>query len=276
MALNETLRPRQVRWRSLNWSEIIYRLYIAMVLIFIFLPIVVTIRYAFGTARYFVWPPTGFTLDWFDKAFHNSLLIEAFQNSIVIALATTALATVLGTITAFALARIAFKGKNAMGVLVLLPIVTYGIVAAISLLIFFNSIDFERGLWTTIFGHTTFLFPFVVVVVGARLANFDVSLEEASMDLGARPVRTFFDITLPLITPAIIAGALFVFTLSFDDFILSFFLIGNTNTIPTYIFGLIRYFMTPEVNAAATMVIGISMILAILIGAFFGDIKEIY
>ena len=96
------------------------------------------------------------------------------------------------------------------------------------------------------------------------------------MDLGARPVRTFFDVTLPLIAPAVIAGALFVFTLSFDDFILSFFLIGNTNTMPTYIFGLIRYFMTPAVNAAATLVIGISMVLAILFGLFFGDIKEIY
>ena len=192
MAVNETLRPRQARWRWLNWSEIIYRLYIIMVLIFIFLPIVVTIRYAFGTARYFVWPPTGFTLDWFDKAFHNPLLIEAFKNSIVIALATTALSTVLGTITAFALARVAFKGKDAMKVLVLLPIVTYGIVGAISLLIFFNFIDFERGLLTAIFGHTTFLFPFVVVVVGARLANFDVSLEEASMDLGGQTGQDVF------------------------------------------------------------------------------------
>lgn len=96
------------------------------------------------------------------------------------------------------------------------------------------------------------------------------------MDLGARPSRTFLDITLPLIMPAVVAGALFIFTLSFDDFILSFFLIGNNNTLPTYIFAQIRYFLTPEVNAVAAIVIAISMIFAILIGVFFGDIKEIY
>jgi spermidine/putrescine transport system permease protein len=276
MAVNRTAWTKRTWQHLLNWQDTIYRLYIILVLAFVFLPIIVTIRYAFNTSRYFVWPPTGFTLDWFEKALNNALLMEAFRNSIIIALATTAISTVLGTITAFALARFAFKGKGPMNILVLLPIVTYGIIAAVSLLIFFNTIDFETGLEATILGHTTFLFPFVVVVVTARLLNFDVALEEAAMDLGAGPIRTFFDVTLPLITPAIIAGGLFVFTLSFDDFILSFFLVGNTNTMPTYIFGLIRYFMTPEVNAAATFVIGISMVLAVLIGIFFGDIKEIY
>lgn len=276
MAAQDAMPRRRFRLRRIRWSEVIYRLYILMVLGFVFMPILVTIRYAFSTSRYFVWPPAGFTLDWFREALGNPLLIEAFKNSIVISLATMLASTILGTISAFGMARLAFKGKRAINVLFLLPIVTYGIIAAVSLLIFFSAIDFEPGVVATIMGHTTFLFPFVVVVVGARLVNFDVSLEEAAMDLGARPVRTFFDVTLPLISPAIIAGALFVFTLSFDDFILSFFLIGNTNTMPTYIFGLIRYFMTPAVNAAATLVIGVSMVLAIFIGVFFGDIQEVY
>jgi spermidine/putrescine transport system permease protein len=276
MAVRDLTPTRRFRLSRIRWPEVIYRLYILAVLGFVFLPIVVTIRYAFGTSRYFVWPPTGFTLVWFDEALGNPLLLEAFKNSLIIAFSTMVLATALGTVSAFGMARVAFKGKQAINGLFLLPIVTYGIIAAVSLLIFFNAINFEPGVVATILGHTTFLFPFVLVVVSARLVNFDVSLEEAAMDLGARPVRTFFDVTLPLISPAIIAGALFVFTLSFDDFILSFFLIGNTNTMPTYIYGLIRYFMTPAVNAAATMVIGISMILAIFIGLFFGDIQEIY
>jgi ABC-type spermidine/putrescine transport system permease subunit II len=116
----------------------------------------------------------------------------------------------------------------------------------------------------------------VVVVLTGRLLNFDAALEEAAMDLGARPARIFVDITLPLVMPAIVAGALFVFTLSFDDFVLSFFLIGNSNTLPTYIYAMIRYVMTPEVNAVATIVIGISLLFAVLIGVFFGDIREIY
>jgi spermidine/putrescine transport system permease protein len=276
MAVRDLTPTRRFRLSRIRWPEVIYRLYILAVLGFVFLPIVVTIRYAFGTSRYFVWPPTGFTLVWFDEALGNPLLLEAFKNSLIIAFSTMVLATALGTVSAFGMARVAFKGKQAINGLFLLPIVTYGIIAAVSLLIFFNAINFKPGVVATILGHTTFLFPFVLVVVSARLVNFDVSLEEAAMDLGARPVRTFFDVTLPLISPAIIAGALFVFTLSFDDFILSFFLIGNTNTMPTYIYGLIRYFMTPAVNAAATMVIGISMILAIFIGLFFGDIQEIY
>jgi spermidine/putrescine transport system permease protein len=276
MAVRDLTPTRRFRLSRIRWPEVIYRLYILAVLGFVFLPIVVTIRYAFGTSRYFVWPPTGFTLVWFDEALGNPLLLEAFKNSLIIAFSTMVLATALGTVSAFGMARVAFKGKQAINGLFLLPIVTYGIIAAVSLLIFFNAINFEPGVVATILGHTTFLFPFVLVVVSARLVNFDVSLEEAAMDLGARPVRTFFDVTLPLISPAIIAGALFVFTLSFDDFILSFFLIGNTNTMPTYNYGLIRYVMNPAVNAAATMVIGISMILAIFIGLFFGDIQEIY
>ncbi len=276
MKAEGVISARRGTLRRILWSEVVYRLYMLIVLSFVFLPIVVTIRYAFSTSRYFIWPPTGVTMHWFQEALGNPLLIEAFKNSIVIALVTMVLSTILGTASAFGLVRLAFRGRNALNVLFLLPIVTYGIIAAVSLLIFFNAVNFEAGVVATILGHTTFLFPFVVVVVSARLINFDRSLEEAAMDLGARPGRTFFNVTLPLISPAIIAGGLFVFTLSFDDFILSFFLIGSNNTMPTYIFGLIRYFMTPAVNAAATLVVGASMVLAVLIGIFFGDIQEVY
>jgi spermidine/putrescine transport system permease protein len=273
--MSTELPPRAGRpFRGL--SDRVYQAYVLLVLVFIFLPIVVVVRYAFNPSRYFTWPPEGLTTEWFGLALSNVPLMEAFTNSIVIALATTAISTVLGTLTAFGLVRYRQAGKRALNGLVLVPIVTYGIIAAVSLLIFFQYLEVRTGLATTVVGHTTYLFSFVVVVVTARLLNFDTSLEEAAMDLGARPARTFLDVTLPLVMPAVIAGALFVFTLSFDDFILSFFLIGNTNTLPTYIFGMIRYFMTPEVNAIATLVIGISMIFAVLIGLFFGDIKEIY
>jgi spermidine/putrescine transport system permease protein len=267
--------PSGVR-RVLDWTDLVHKLYVAAVLAFIFAPIAVVVRYAFNPSQFFVWPPAGFTLGWFDKALNNPPLLEAFWNSVVIALATTGLSTALGTLTAFGIVRYLRTGRRALNALILLPIVTYGIIAAVSLLIFFNSLNLEAGVGTTILGHTTYLFSFVVVVLTARLLNFDVSLEEAAMDLGARPARTFVDITLPLVMPAIVAGALFVFTLSFDDFILSFFLIGSSNTLPTYIFAMIRYFMTPEVNAIATIVILISMMFAVLIGLFFGDIKEVY
>jgi spermidine/putrescine transport system permease protein len=262
--------------RRFKGLDLTYQLYVLAVLAFIFAPIVVIVRYAFNATQYFTWPPIGFSLRWFEQALNNALLIEAFSNSMIIALATTALSTGLGTLSAFGIVRYLRSGRRVVNALILLPIVTYGVIGAVSLLIFFSSLEIEPGVGTTILGHTTYLFSFVVVVLTARLLNFDVALEEAAMDLGARPARTFVDITLPLVTPAILAGALFVFTLSFDDFILSFFLIGNSNTLPTYIYGLIRYFMTPEVNAIASIVIGISMIFAVLIGVFFGDIKEIY
>jgi spermidine/putrescine transport system permease protein len=257
-------------------SNRLFTLYVVLVLLFIFTPIVVVIRYAFNPSEYFTWPPSGYTLDWFEKALSNKLLVDAFRDSVIIAVATTAISTVLGISTAFGIVRFLRIGKRALNALVLLPIITYGIIASVSLLLFFNMLDVEPGVVTTIIGHTTYLFSFIVLIVAARLLNFDLALEEASMDLGAHPARTFFDITLPLITPAVVAGALFVFTLSFDDFILSYFLIGNHNTLPTYIFAQIRYFLTPEVNAVATIVIGISMIFAVLIGFFFGDIEEVY
>jgi spermidine/putrescine transport system permease protein len=257
-------------------NDLAHKLYVGCFLLFIFAPIVVTVLYAFNSSRYFVWPIQGFSLEWFRQAWHNRLLIEAFTNSVIIALATTALCTAIGTLMSFGLVRFRFRGRGFLNILVLLPVVTYGIVSSISLLLFFDMVHFQRGIGATILGHTTFLFPFAVIIINGRLANFDTSLEEAAMDLGARPVRVFFDITLPLIMPAIVAGALLVFTLSFDDFILSFFLIGNTNTLPVYIFGLIRYFMTPAVNAAATALIGVTMIFVVLISFFFKEIRTIW
>jgi len=276
MSAARTARPPRPRRPRALWLNRLYSLYVLAVLAFIFTPIAVVVRYAFNPSQYFIWPPVGLTTIWFEQALQNALLLDAFRNSLVIAVATTAISTVLGTLTAFGIVRFLRRGKQAVNALILLPIVTYGIIAAVSLLLFFNLLNIEQGIVTAIIGHTTYLFSFMVVILTARLLNFDLALEEAAMDLGARPARTFFDITLPLIMPAAVAGALFVFTLSFDDFILSFFLLGSKNTLPTYIFAQIRYFLTPEVNAVATIVIGISMIFAVLIGLFFGDIKEIY
>ena len=239
---------------------------------FLFAPIAVLVAFSFNRARSgTTW--TGFTTHWYDALARDAAVADAFSNTIKVAIASTLLATVLGTLAAFALARFRFPGRRAYTALVLVSLVAPEVVMGIALLVFFRRVaDVPLGLGTVILAHVTFCLAFVVIVVRARLARFDDSLTEAAADLGATPVQTFTRVVLPLAAPGILGGALLAFVISLDDVVITFFTSGpGSTTLPLYIFGQVRRGVSPSINALSTIVLFCSLAVLAL-GAIAGQI----
>ncbi|MBE2281120.1 MAG: extracellular solute-binding protein [Ignavibacteriaceae bacterium] len=230
-------------------------LFTVLMLIFILVPVLVVIIYSFNESSQ-VTTFTGFSLKWYEKALQDKSLWESIKNSLIIALINTVLSTILGTLIALALVKYDFRGKNIIRNLIYIPVVMPEIVFGVALLAFFILIKFTLGIVSVALAHTTFSISFVALIVMAKLKNFDFRLEEASLDLGASKFQTFFKITLPNIAPGIISGALFAFTLSIDDFIITFFTAGTgASTLPLKIYSLIKFSVTPQINAISTILI---------------------
>jgi spermidine/putrescine transport system permease protein len=231
---------------------------------FLYVPIIVLIVFSFNSARSgAVWQ--GFTLSWYERMFSNARIIEAAGTSLLVAVLSTIGAVVVGTLMALAMERYAFKGKTFWDGLLYMPIIIPEIVAGISLLLFFAAVGIERGLFTLVVSHIAFSMPFVYLTVRARLADFDRSVEEAAQDLGANELTTFRRVTLPLLMPGVVSGALLAFTLSIDDFVISFFVNGKGwTTLPIYIWGQIRRGITPEINAISALMLVFSIGLVIV------------
>ncbi|MEZ5668879.1 MAG: ABC transporter permease subunit [Alphaproteobacteria bacterium] len=249
------------------------RLIIGFVLLFLYLPIVTLIVFSFNDSRRnIVWQ--GFTFDYYEKAARNAGLIEAFFNSMTIAVVATLISTILGGMVALGLYRFRFVGKPVFEGLSALPIVIPEICMGVSLMVFFSRIgwfDYAReapwpiNLTAITAAHIAFCFPFVTVVVRARLAGFDRSLAEAARDLGASEWQIVRDIMLPHMKVGLIAGALLAFTLSLDDFVITFFSAGpDTPTFPIKIFSMVRFSVTPEVNAASTVLIVMTIVITVI------------
>ncbi len=231
------------------------------VLAFLYVPIATLMVFSFNDNAVTRLPLTGFTLDWYDKALSNPDLMAALWNSVIVGLAAVAICLVIGIPTAFALDRYDFPGKTAFRRLVILPITLPGLITGVSMLVFFRAAGVDLSLWTVIVGHGTALTAIVVTNVFARLQRFDRRIEEASADLGAKPWQTFLFVTLPNIKSALIGSSLIAFTLSFDEIPVTFFLTGRENTLPMYIWSVIRRGITPEINAIGTIIVGVSIIL---------------
>ncbi|HEX2135049.1 MAG TPA: ABC transporter permease [Microvirga sp.] len=225
---------------------------------FLYLPILLLVAYSFNASRLVtVWG--GFSTQWYAALLSNEPLMEAAWITLRIAFVSATLATVLGTLAALALTRYGrFPGRTLFTGLVYAPMVMPEVITGLALLLFFVAVDLDRGFWTVTLAHTTVTLCFVTVVVQARLIGFDRSLEEAAMDLGATPLRTFFAVTLPLIAPSIVAGFLLAFTLSLDDLVIASFNTGpGATTLPIRIYSQVRLGLSPEVNAASTILIGV-------------------
>jgi putrescine transport system permease protein len=225
---------------------------------FLYLPILLLVIFSFNGSRLVtVWG--GFSTRWYGALFQNKPLLDAAWVTLRIGLISASLATVLGTLAALALARYGrFPGRTLFTGMVYAPMVMPEVITGLSLLLFFVAIGLDRGFWTVTLAHTTVTLCFVTVVVQARLATLDRSLEEAAMDLGAPPLRTFFSVTLPLIAPSIVAGFLLALTLSLDDLVIASFNTGpGATTLPIRIYSQVRLGLSPEVNAASTILIGI-------------------
>jgi len=232
--------------------------------VFLYAPIVSLIVYSFNESRLVtVW--TGFSLQWYVRLFQDSQVVRAGILSLQIAAVSATIATVLGTLAGLALTRLGrFRGRTALMGMVSAPLVMPEVITGLSMLLLFVTMDAVigwprgRGFTTVVIAHATFCTAYVTVVVRSRLLDMDDSLDEAAMDLGATPLRVFFDITLPIISPALIAGWLLAFTLSLDDLVVASFVSGpGASTLPMVIFSKIRLGVSPDVNALATIIIAI-------------------
>jgi spermidine/putrescine transport system permease protein len=243
----------------------------------VYAPMLIVLVYSFNSNPVNMMAWSEFTFDWYRSifGFSNKLteqalyvesteqLTSAVGNSLIVASTTTAISTVIGTLTALAMARFRFRFKTFYRVLVFMPMIIPDIVLGLALLIYFVTLGAKLGLATIIIGHCTFLGSYVFIVVSARLAGMDQTFDEASADLGASPFVTFRRVTLPLITPGVIGGALLAFIISMDDLVITYFIAGvDSTTLPVFIYGMLRRGIKPEINAIASLMILFSLIIA--------------
>jgi spermidine/putrescine transport system permease protein len=238
---------------------------------FLYLPILVTILFSFNESRIQALPLKKLTLNWYVELFNDSKLWMAAKNSLLVSLPATLFAILFGTIAAFLFQRYRIRGGGLLQFFILLPYILPGIIIGIALSLLFKFLNIDASLMTVVIGHITFITPLVMFLVMDRLKRLDRNLELASMDLGATPIKTFFLIVLPNIRMALLGGALLGLTISFDEIIVTFFLIGTDSTLPVQIWAMIRHGYTPQINAIYTLMVIVSLLIIIFTsrGIFF-------
>ena len=247
-----------------NWRSSALLAYALAILAFLYLPLLILTLYSFNDSRInAVW--MGFTFKWYVALLHNQRVLEALTNSLIIAAVSTFVSTILGTIAALALNRYTYKYKAVINGLLYLPILIPEIVMGLSLLVLFSQTSVPLGKVTLSLAHITFCLSFVIITVNARLEGMHKDLEQAASDLYATPWQTFRYITFPLALPGIVAGALIAFTLSIDDFVISFFVAGpNSTTLPLYVYAMVKRGISPEINALSTVLMFATISLIII------------
>lgn len=240
-----------------GWALLVYA--------FMFLPVAVVVLLSFNASQFGSFPMTGFSFRWFVELAHNDAILRAFRTSIILGGLTALVSTTLGVLASLALVRYKVPGSNLISTVLIAPILVPEVVLAVALLLFLNFLSVNKSFALLLFGHVIFTLPFVILVVQARLVGIRRDVEEAAMSLGASPVHTFFAITLPLLLPAVLAGGLFAFTISFDDITGTlFWKPGGVETVPTQIFAMLRNSISPEINALGTVMIALTVGLPLL------------
>jgi spermidine/putrescine transport system permease protein len=270
-AMEDHAPPRSVgatvpeRPSKRRWTTRILPVFTTLVILYLMLPIFVMILYSFNQAPNqrvtFKW--NGFTTEWYKNIFGLPELTNALKTSIFLALAATVVATFLGTLIALALVRYRYRGKTATDMVMFMNISAPEIVLGASLLTLFVGASFARGFGTLLIAHVMFSIAYVTITVRARLSGFDRSLEEAAGDLYATPTTTFFRVTLPIIWPGVLAGALLVFALSIDDFVISNFVNGTTITFPLWVYGAVKTGIPPQVFVMGTLIFTVGVLFAV-------------
>ncbi|WP_422747150.1 ABC transporter permease [Mycobacterium sp. WMMD1722] len=254
--------PKRSLAARLNLGDNALRVVAGLVLLYLFLPIFVIILFSFNkpTGKFnYTW--RGFTLENWADPFKYPALTDALKLSLNIAAVSTLIALVLGTLVAIALVRQRFRGSKAVDTFLVLPLTAPEVVMGASLLTLFLDLNWAAGYTTILIAHVAFEVSFIAMTVRARVRGFDWTLEDASMDLGASPARTFFRVTLPLIVPGIVAAAMLSFALSLDDFIITYFVSGSTTTYPLYVNAAVKAAVPPQINVLATAILLISLVL---------------
>lgn len=229
--------------------------YLAVLTFLMYLPLVMVVIFSFNESKLSA-SFTGFSLKWYEILAHDRDLKEALMNSIVLGVLSCGISAVIGTLGAVGMARVNYRSKGMMEYLSTIPIMIPEIILGMVFLVFFSLLNLPFGMITLVIAHTTFCVPYIFMMVKARLVGIDKSLEEAARDLGAGPVRTFFDITMPLIMPAVLSGSLLAFAMSFDDVVISIFVNGpRLNTLPVKVYAQLKTGVTPEINALCTIIL---------------------
>jgi spermidine/putrescine transport system permease protein len=245
------------------------RVFFALVVVFLYAPIVILLIFSFNNSDVPTFPLSGFTFHWYYEFATNSDLRNALQTSAIVASLSSVVAVALGILASIALVRRRFRGKAPVSALLLSPLVIPLVVFGTSLLLLFHAVHMQLGVTTVVIGHIVITVPYTILVIMPRLQQIDVSLEEAAYDLGASRLRTFRSITFPLILPAIVSAFLIAFTTSFDEYAVASFVVGSSTTFPIYLYSALRFpNQLPQVIAVAVVVIAIS--LAIVVAAEVG------
>lgn len=241
------------------------RLLTALVYIFLFLPIIMVIVMSLNASRYSVFPVPKWSFVWYEKAWADESIGEALKNSVIIAIVSATLATIIGTTVSIALVRFKFRFKEVLRSVFMSPLIFPEMILAVMLLILSASLNLQGGFWIVVAGHVLVGLPFVITVVSARLHGFDLSLEEAAQDLGANEWTTFRRVTMPLALPGIVGGGLLAFTTSFDNFIITYLVAGSdVVTIPIKIYSMIRLEFSPKLHAFSTVIVFMTLCLLVL------------
>ena len=236
------------KWK---WSN----LYLAIMILLMYFPLVMVVIFSFNESRLSA-NFTGFSLKWYETLANDRDLKEALFNSILLGVLSCGISAIIGTLGAVGMARVKYKTKGMMEYLSTIPIMIPEIILGMVFLVFFSMLNLPFGMTTLVNAHTTFCIPYIFMMVKARLVGIDKSLEEAARDLGAGPIRTFFDITMPLIAPAVLSGSLLAFAMSFDDVVISIFVNGpRLNTLPVKVYAQLKTGVTPEINALCTIIL---------------------
>ncbi|MEO9528309.1 ABC transporter permease [Roseibium sp.] len=247
----------------MGWNLI--RIYTLLVYLFMFLPVAVIVLLSFNASQFGSFPMTGFSFRWFVELAQNDAILRAFRTSLILGSLTALVSTTLGVLASLALVRYNVPGRNLISTLLIAPILVPEVVLAVALLLFLNFLSINKSFFLLLMGHVIFTLPFVILVVQARLVGIRRDYEEAALSLGASPVQAFFRITLPLLAPAVFAGMLFAFTISFDDITGTlFWKPGGVETVPTQIFAMLRNSISPEINALGTVMIFLTVGLPLL------------
>ncbi len=251
------------------------KLYLVIVMLITYLPIAMVVVFSFNDSKLpFAWK--GFTWKWYQELFHDAAMIEALKNSLILGFISCAMAAVIGTLGAIGMARVNYKSKGMIEYLSSIPIMVPEIILGMVFMAFFSLLNLPFGMVTLVIAHTAFSIPYVFMMVKARLVGIDKSLEEAARDLGASPSRIFWDITLPLILPAVASGCLLAFAMSFDDVVISIFVNGpRMSTLPIKVYTQMKTGVTPEINALCTIIL-IVVVLVLLVSSFFRRGKKEY
>lgn len=259
-----------MRKKKFRFSNI----YLAVIMLITYLPIVMVVVFSFNDSKLPVaWK--GFTLQWYEELVKDRALREALVNSIILGAVSCAAAAVIGTLGAIGMARVDYKSKGMMEYLSTVPIMVPEIILGMVFMAFFSLIGLPFGMVTLVIAHTAFCIPYVFMMVKARLVGIDKSLEEAARDLGATPARTFWDITLPLIMPAVASGCLLAFAMSFDDVVISIFVNGpKISTLPIKVYTQLKTGVTPEINALCTVILAAVVLIMIVTSFFQGKEKS--